>query len=171
MSAAAPPHDTPRNALWEHLTNDPRTLAFFFLLPTTVVLISVVIYPFAYALLISLQAKVAGAPGKFVWFANYVELWRTSEFGRVVWNTFFYTFFGVGIKFILGLASALVLNQPRRFNNVYRTLLFVPWAVPTVIASMTSSDSLSRIPVSIKLGKSTIDMRYPQLMNTRRHAD
>jgi ABC-type sugar transport system permease subunit len=29
---------------------------------------------------------------------------------------------------------ALILDQPRRFNNVFRTLLFVPWAVPVIVA-------------------------------------
>jgi len=135
-------HDpgTPRAAqtgsLWEHLKNDRRTLAFVFLLPTMVVLISVVIYPFFFALVISVQTKVAGSPGKFVGLANYFELFRASEFGRVVYNTVFYTFFAVAIKFTIGLAAALVLNQPRRFNNIYRTILFIPWAVPTVIASL-----------------------------------
>ena len=31
---------------------------------------------------------------------------------------------------------ALVLDQERRFNNLFRTLLFVPWAVPIVIVSL-----------------------------------
>ncbi len=140
MSQVLPEPDAPQAteslSLWEHIKNDRRTLAFVFLLPTTVVLISVVIYPFFFALLISLQVKVAGSPGKFVGFANYLELFRASEFGRVVYNTVFYTFWAVAIKFAIGLAAALVLNQPRRFNNVYRTILFVPWAVPTVIASL-----------------------------------
>jgi multiple sugar transport system permease protein len=131
------PVPAPRySSLWEHVKNDRRTLAFLFLLPTTVVLISVVIYPFFFALLISVQAKVAGAPGKFVGLANYVELFRASEFGRVVYNTIFYTVVAVSLKFLIGLTAALVLNQPRRFNNIYRTILFVPWAVPTVIASL-----------------------------------
>ena len=31
---------------------------------------------------------------------------------------------------------ALILDQERRFNNFFRTLLFVPWAVPIVIVSL-----------------------------------
>ena len=63
VQAAASPRTFVGGSLWEHIKNDRRTLAFLFLLPTTVVLISVVIYPFFYALLISMQAKIAGAPG------------------------------------------------------------------------------------------------------------
>lgn len=140
MSAATPSATLPararRMSLRERLQSDQRTIAVLFLLPTLLVLLSVVIYPFFFALVISLQAKIAGTPGRFIGLANYFELFRASEFGLVVYNTLFYTFFAVAIKFIIGLAAALVLNQPRRFNNIYRTILFVPWAVPTVIASL-----------------------------------
>jgi ABC-type sugar transport system permease subunit len=42
----------------------------------------------------------------------------------------------VALKFVLGLTMALILDQERRFNNVFRTLLFVPWAVPVVIVAL-----------------------------------
>ena len=31
---------------------------------------------------------------------------------------------------------ALILNQPRRLNPVFRTILFVPWAVPLIVAAL-----------------------------------
>jgi multiple sugar transport system permease protein len=121
---------------WERIKNDKRTLAFLFLLPTIVVLVSVVVYPFAFAVLISLQSKQAGSPGEFIGLANFVELYNTDVFPLIIYNTLFYTFFAVAIKFLVGLTSALVLNQPRRLNYIYRTILFIPWAVPTLIASL-----------------------------------
>jgi multiple sugar transport system permease protein len=134
---AMPMQIAPREvSAWEQFKNDKKTLAFFFLLPTIVVLLSVVVYPFAYAVIISFQQKRAGNPGEFIGLANFVELLNADMFPLVIYNTLFYTFFGVAIKFTIGLISALVLNQPRRFNSVYRTILFVPWAVPTVIASL-----------------------------------
>lgn len=122
--------------LWEHVSNDVRTLAYLFLLPTILVLTCVVLYPFFFALLLSFQEKTPGVAGRFIGLANYFELLGDSEFSLIFWNTVYYTVVAVGIKFIIGLASALVLNQPRRFNYIYRTILFVPWAVPTVIASL-----------------------------------
>jgi multiple sugar transport system permease protein len=32
---------------------------------------------------------------------------------------------------------ALVLTQPRRLDFIYRTILFVPWAVPTIVAALS----------------------------------
>jgi multiple sugar transport system permease protein len=136
LRSYAPSRPYARVTQWERIKNDKRTLAFLFLLPTVVVLVSVVVYPFAFAVLISLQNKRAGSPGEFIGLANFVELLNTEVLPLVIYNTLFYTFFAVAIKFLIGLTSALVLNQPRRLNYIYRTVLFIPWAVPTVIASL-----------------------------------
>ncbi|MDP9145410.1 MAG: sugar ABC transporter permease, partial [Actinomycetota bacterium] len=52
------------------------------------------------------------------------------------WNSVVYTVVAVGLKFFIGLTMALILDQERRFNNFFRTLLFLPWAVPVVIVSL-----------------------------------
>jgi multiple sugar transport system permease protein len=122
---------------WERLKNDQRALAFVFLLPTLLVLASVVVYPFGSAIWIGFQEKQAGTPGRFVGLRNYAELLGNPVFRVIVWNTIFYTGVAVAIKFVLGLAAALVLARSRPLNQVWRTVLFVPWAIPTVIAALT----------------------------------
>jgi multiple sugar transport system permease protein len=125
-----------RPSAWERLKHDQVVLAYLFVLPTLLILASVVVYPFFSALWIGLESKVAGTPGRFVGLGNYAELARDPNFPRVVYNTLFYTAFAVLIKFAVGLVTALVLAQHRRFNGLYRTILFVPWAIPTVLASL-----------------------------------
>ena len=46
---------------------------------------------------------------------------------RTAWNSVVYTVVAVALKFVFGLTMALILDQERRFNNFFRTLLFVPW--------------------------------------------
>jgi len=111
-------------------------LAYAILAPTLLVILGFVAYPFFSAIYLSLQDKMVGAPGRFVGIQNYVELFRDEVFWRTAYNTAVYTGVGVGLKFVLGLTMALVLDQERRFNNVFRTLLFVPWAVPVVIVAL-----------------------------------
>ena len=65
-----------------------------------------------------------------------MELFRDEVFLRTAWNSVVYTVVAVALKFVLGLTMALILDQERRFNNFFRTLLFVPWAVPVVIVSL-----------------------------------
>jgi multiple sugar transport system permease protein len=111
-------------------------LAYSLLIPTLLVVLFLVAYPFCAAIYLSLQNKMVGSPGRFVGLSNYVELLRDEVFLRTAWNSVVYTLVAVGIKFALGLTMALILDQPRRFNNLFRTLLFLPWAVPVVIVSL-----------------------------------
>jgi multiple sugar transport system permease protein len=84
----------------------------------------------------SMQDKMVGAPGRFVGLSNYAELFRDEVFLRTAWNSVVYTVVAVGLKFLIGLTMALILDQERRFNNFFRTLLFLPWAVPVVIVCL-----------------------------------
>jgi ABC-type sugar transport system permease subunit len=111
-------------------------LAYAILTPTLLVILGLVAYPFIAAIYLSLQNKMVGAPGRFVGLSNYVELLRDEVFLRAAWNSVIYTGVGVGLKFVIGLTMALVLDQERRFNNFFRTLLFLPWAVPVVIVAL-----------------------------------
>lgn len=111
-------------------------LAYTILTPTFLVILGVVAYPFFTGIYLSLQSKMVGAPGRFVGFQNYVDLFRNDLFLRTLYNSVVYTVVAVAIKFVLGLTMALVLDQERRFNNLFRTLLFVPWAVPVVVVCL-----------------------------------
>jgi len=111
-------------------------LAYVILTPTLLVILFLVAYPFFSAIYLSLQHKMVGAPGRFIGLQNYAELFRDEVFLRTAWNSVVYTVVAVLLKFVIGLAMALVLDQERRFNNFFRTLLFLPWAVPVVIVAL-----------------------------------
>jgi len=113
-----------------------RALGYLFLLPAILVIVGLVAYPFAHAIVMTFQAKTAGAPGRFIGLDNYRELFDSEQFLRTVFNTVVYTAVGVGIKFLLGLSMALVLNQERFCNNLFRSFLLVPWAIPTVMSAL-----------------------------------
>jgi multiple sugar transport system permease protein len=108
-----------------------------FVLPAIAVLAFVVVYPFFTAVWMSFQNKMVGGPATFIGFDNYVELFNDRYFLKTIRNTLVYTGFAVAIKFVIGLAMALVLTQPRRLDFIYRTILFVPWAVPTIVAALS----------------------------------
>jgi len=124
-------------SLWAQLLNDQRVVALFFLLPTILVLCFVVIYPFFSAIVISFQDKMIGGTASYIGLGNYYELFGDRVFLKVVRNTIIYTLVAVAIKFLLGLAMALVLAQERPFNFLFRTVLFIPWAVPTIVAALS----------------------------------
>jgi multiple sugar transport system permease protein len=113
-----------------------RALGYLFLFPAILVIVGLVAYPFASAIVMTFQERTAGAPGRFIGLDNYRELFSSEQFVRTVFNTVVYTAFGVGIKFLLGLSMALVLNQERFCNNLFRSFLLVPWAIPTVMTAL-----------------------------------
>src|SRR5262245_13123672 len=113
-----------------------RTLGYLFLFPAILVIVGLVAYPFVSAIVMTFQEKTAGAPGRFIGLDNYRELFESEQFIRTVWNTVVYTAVGVGIKFLVGLSMALVLNQERFCNNLFRSFLLVPWAIPTVMSAL-----------------------------------
>jgi multiple sugar transport system permease protein len=113
-----------------------RTLGYLFLFPALLVILGLVAYPFASAIVMTFQNKTAGAPGRFIGLGNYRELLASEQFLRTVFNTVVYTAVSVGIKFCLGLSMALVLNQERFCNNLFRSFLLIPWAIPTVMSAL-----------------------------------
>src|SRR5437763_8317481 len=113
-----------------------RILGYLFLFPAILVIVGLVAYPFASAIVMTFQEKTAGAPGRFIGLDNYRELFSSEQFLRTVVNTVVYTAVGVGIKFFLGLSMALVLNQERFCNNLFRSFLLIPWAIPTVMSAL-----------------------------------
>jgi ABC-type sugar transport system permease subunit len=90
-----------------------RTLGYLFLLPALLVILSLVAYPFASAIVLTFQHKMAGTAGRFIGLANYRELLHNEVFLRTILNTVTYTVVAVAIKFLVGMSMALVLNQER----------------------------------------------------------
>src|SRR5262247_386567 len=140
-----------------------RALGYLFLLPALLVIAGLVAYPFASAIVMTFQAKTAGAPGRFIGLENYRELLQSEQFLRTVMNTVVYTVAGVGVKFLLGLAMALVLNQERFCNNLFRSFLLIPWAIPTVMSALNwrwifddASGLINNVLVRLNLIEETI---------------
>jgi multiple sugar transport system permease protein len=140
-----------------------RTLGYIFLTPALLVILGVVAYPFVNAVLLTFMQKTAGAPGRFIGLDNYRELLNMEVFWRTVYNTVFYTGFAVALKFVFGLGMALVLNQERLFNNLFRTFLLIPWAIPTVISALNwrwiyddASGLINNVLVRLELIEETI---------------
>lgn len=139
MSLPIPHSARPTPAWHEKATRwllQDRTLGYLFLAPAFLIIIGLVAYPFVSAILLTFQNKTAGAPGRFIGLANYRELLASEVFLRTIFNTVVYTAVGVGLKFFVGLSMALVLNQERWCNNVFRSFLLLPWAIPTVISAL-----------------------------------
>ena len=133
MSAAAP-----RLSLW----TDQRRFLTVALVPSFFFLACFYIYPTVFNLETSftdLSLFGLRKGGEWVGLENYVEILGSGDFRRVIWNTVIWlTLVGVGVRILLGLALAFLLNSPVlkrwRLQTLARILLIVPWATPPVVA-------------------------------------
>src|SRR5947209_3531594 len=57
-------------------------------------------------------------------------------FWKAVWNTVYITGVGVPLSIVLGLGIALPLNAGVRGQSIYRTLVYLPTIVPSVVMAL-----------------------------------
>jgi ABC-type sugar transport system permease subunit len=71
-------------------------------------------------------------PPVFVGLDNYVDLLTDPRFQQVLRNTVFFVVMGMAIGPLLGLASAVALNNSVRLRPLFRTAFFLPTMVALV---------------------------------------
>ncbi|MGN5734792.1 carbohydrate ABC transporter permease [Arthrobacter psychrochitiniphilus] len=74
--------------------------------------------------------------GQFVGFENYSSLLSSGSFMKSVWTTLIYTVASVAGCLFLGIISALVINSAIPGRALARTIMVLPWAVPTVAVAL-----------------------------------
>ena len=103
------------------------------LLPTVLMLVGLVLYPFFYAIWLSFTDKTIGSIGQFVGLKNFRYVIAWPQFSAALVNTVVFTVSAVAIKLVLGMAVALVLNQQIRGRNFFRAFLLLPWVMPAFV--------------------------------------
>lgn len=69
-------------------------------------------------------------------FQNYFRLFTEEDFGHAIIVTFRYVFTVVLLQFVLGIAFAVLLNGKIRFRRTIRTVILVPWVIPTIVGAL-----------------------------------
>ena len=118
----------------------PRRLEHLpFLLPALLVTAAVVLYPVLQTVWLALHQFVLFDPDsrRFVGLGNFAEiLLRDELFWVSLGNSALWVVAVVGLQFLLGLATALLLNQSFTGRALARALVVVPWALPSVIIGL-----------------------------------
>lgn len=104
---------------------------FLFLFPAMVLYGFVVIVPFLQGIPYSFtnRSSVISQTYDFVGLRNYAELLTNRYFQRAFLHTLQFTVIYVAGANILGLALALMLSKSSKFNNLARTVMFIPFTV------------------------------------------
>lgn len=96
----------------------------------------VVFWPFIQALSLSLYEYTLQTPEP-VWngLENFREALSSSTVRQSFVVTAIYVFFATFFSIVLGLAWALILNQPFRGRSVLRSVSLLPWIMPSVVTA------------------------------------
>jgi multiple sugar transport system permease protein len=117
------------------LAGDQAVFGYALLLPAAVLMVVLVGVPFVRALWLSFHKKLLGAEeAPWIGLQNYVTLLSDATFWQAVKNTFIFTTGSIGCKLILGLSIALILNESLPARGLWRSIVMLPYAMPTLVS-------------------------------------
>jgi len=109
---------------------------YLFLIPAFLIFGGLIVYPLIDGIATAFTDRVIARGGQFIGVQNFLTLLGDEIFLRAAWNSLGLTLWVVAIKAVLGMIFALVLAQPLPFRGIFRALVFLPWAVPGLIAGL-----------------------------------
>jgi multiple sugar transport system permease protein len=119
--------------------DQPRWLNLAFTIPLTLLLVAVVVFPFAMNLKLSFSHFAANS-GLSWWdapwagFENYTRVLDDGRYWSAILRTFLITGLGVAIEGVLGFALALLMSGVRRGRTIYTAIFLIPMMVVPVVS-------------------------------------
>jgi multiple sugar transport system permease protein len=113
--------------------------AYLFVFPAILFFLLLVAYPLINVVWDSFHFKslLNTAQTSFSGLENYRSVINDENFKKILSNTVIWTVLSVAGEFLLGLISAIALNQQIKGRAIFRGFIIIPWVVPIVIAGMT----------------------------------
>ena len=119
---------------WLSLDRGPL-LPTLLLLPSAVLLGGLLAFPLVLGVLLGFKDATIGSEGSFIGLENCRYLLTDPVFRITALNTALYTLVTVLFKLALGLGLALLLNQRFAGYRFWRSVLLLPYVVPTVLSA------------------------------------
>lgn len=104
-----------------------------FVLPALIIVGVLLIYPIFSSLYYSMTTKHLIRPSyDFVGLANYQAVLSDPNFFKAFLTSIVWTICSLAGQLIIGFTSALAINRVKVGKGVYRTLMIIPWAFPSI---------------------------------------
>jgi multiple sugar transport system permease protein len=112
-------------------------LGYLLLAPAVLLIAAIIVYPLVVSVDLSFQnvgiARL-DQPRRPFTTDNYERLFTSPDFWNACWVTLKLTLVVTTACFLLGLGTALLINNRFKGRSVARLLVAMPWAVPEVVA-------------------------------------
>jgi multiple sugar transport system permease protein len=116
---------------------DQRNTGLLLITPMFLYVMGMILFPFMMNIWLSFTNKRIGMPTKLIGIDNYLYWLKNPDFLLVLGNTLIYTVATIVVKFLLGLASALLLNRKFWGRNFFRIFYLIPWVLPSLVTCFT----------------------------------
>jgi multiple sugar transport system permease protein len=113
-----------------------KSLPFWLLLPTVVVLLIVQVYPAMYTIWLSMRQRNPKGGWDYVGAENFERLFNMGVFSESVGHTIVFLVGYSSLTLVTGFLIAMLLKRNVKFSGVYITLMFIPWVLADIIAGM-----------------------------------
>jgi multiple sugar transport system permease protein len=108
---------------------------WWFVAPCAVVVIAVILFPWAFTLYMSVHDWKIGGGQRFVGLENYLKLFEDERFLWSVLRTLYFTALAVLLPMVLGLLAALAFHKRFPLRGLARTVFILPMmATPVAVA-------------------------------------
>lgn len=109
-----------------------------FVLPAMLVVCTLLIYPIFSSLYYSMTTKHLIKPAyDFIGLANYQAVLTDPNFLKAFLTSILWTVVSLAGQLIIGFTSALAINRIKMGKGIYRTLLIIPWAFPSIVIALS----------------------------------
>ncbi len=106
------------------------------MLPAGVLLLVFLTYPLLLGTWLGFTDAKVGRSGEWIGLDNFAYLMGDSTARLSLFNTLFYTIAASVLKFALGLWLALLLNRHIPFKSIVRSIVLLPFIVPTALSAI-----------------------------------
>lgn len=115
-----------------------NAFAYCLIFPTVLYILIFQFYPIVESIRLSFTDTHLVKPvAKFIGFENYIDLlFEDDNFWSITRNSFIWIGVSLVFQMLVGLISALILNQKVFGRGVFRGLSMVPWVMPIVVVGL-----------------------------------
>ncbi len=111
------------------------------LLPAILLCVAFIIIPIIDSVMMSftdykIMNLTQNIPGEWNDFGNYTRLWNAGKLQSATKITLTYVSITVLLTFIVSMVLALILNTDLKGARIFRSVMMIPWVIPTVIAGL-----------------------------------
>lgn len=109
-----------------------------FVLPAVLVVTILMFYPVTSSIFYSLTNKNLIKPAyTFIGLENYIKILSDKDFWSAFFNNLKWTIASLLGQLLVGFTAALALNRIRKGSSLFRTLLIIPWAFPSIVLAFS----------------------------------